>query len=176
MNNQPPKSKPPKKYKTTKLKIKELRSLCESLGLSTEGKKKDLLNRINNFTIPDVTNENIDLTNKNIDFTNELIDFTNENMEFLNNFDYIHNNIQEEKKEEEYIYKSIRDQQDYEFNESLKADILKEKINLLKEIQEKEIQEKEIQQKEIQEKEIQEKEIQLNINELRLARLKYFNP
>lgn len=35
---------------STRLKVAELRDICVGMGISTEGTKKDLLRRINDFT------------------------------------------------------------------------------------------------------------------------------
>ena len=168
-----------KKYKSTKLKVKALKNLCKSLGLPTDGTKKDLLNRINNFSVPENENQFTETSELDSYNTPEIQTDLNNYVDYLNpsSYDFEEQNNQEQNTEEQNIYKSILQEQDKEYNESLQADILKDKIKQQQQNIQQEIQH-ENQQKikeDIQQIQDKEQDIILTKNDLRNARLKYFN-
>ena len=162
---------------STRLKLKELQDICVGLGISTCGRKKDLLKRIND-KINNVDEGEVD----------ESIIANQEDLEQTSDPDF----------------RFFREEQDREYEEGLRQDRIKGVERLVSEKKYSEISisdmklymdSKNISYTNVIEKsdligllsesiegsankdmdETEEEDIQLNIKELRLARLKFYN-
>tara|TARA_Y100000389_G_scaffold125559_2_gene122944 strand:+ start:9716 stop:10288 length:573 start_codon:yes stop_codon:yes gene_type:complete len=100
-----------KRTNYSRLKKYELIEICNSLGLKSDGIKKELINRIENFT-DNITAEN--------DF-NDVINSNNE----------ISNEIHDENRETNY--NNLRNEQDMEYEYSLRIDRVKRIMSSIKE-------------------------------------------
>jgi hypothetical protein len=94
--------------KYSKLKKNELINICDSIGLATTGTKKDLLSRINNYTTGASVSQEIDY--------NEISSFSNQTPN-------IENSEQNEPND-----RLLLENQDREYEESLRLDIEREYI------------------------------------------------
>ena len=164
---------------STRLKLKELQDICVGLGISTCGRKKDLLKRINDKI------NNVDVDEGEVD---ESIIANQEDLEQTSDPDF----------------RFFREEQDREYEEGLRQDRIKGVERLVSEKKYSEISisdmklymdSKNISYTNVIEKsdlicllsesiegndkkdmeETEEKDIQLNMEELRLARLKFYN-
>ncbi len=94
--------------KYSKLKKNELINICDSIGLATTGTKKDLLSRINNYTTGASVSQEIDY--------NEISSFSNQTPN-------IENSEQNEPND-----RLLLENQDREYEESLRLDIEREYV------------------------------------------------
>ena len=95
---------------STRLKVAELRDICVGMGISTEGTKKDLLRRINDFT--------------NSSSEDDYDDFQED--------EHFQSPIHHSSTEDDERFRLFREEQEIEFQESLRVDKIKSVVQAIK--------------------------------------------